>query len=323
MSTHIVLELLERRESSYLNHKERLRYEDYLAIITPLLEANLLQPHPGKRGDFIVTERFSPLDEQAIWGYLTRERDDNLALYLPPVTTSTNDDVQQRSHLAQTVVAVSEMQQAGRGRRGRRWISPPFTHLYFSLGYHYQGAAPERLSSLSLLVGMRTADILQALGIDAEMKWPNDLWVGGRKLGGILIETKVQGAAIHITIGIGINNLTLPMADLAHNRSISCEEILGQPLDRNRLTAHLIDTYLTLLEELDTITPYELQKEWRKKSALYGKEVTIFADDEIINGEEVGIAPDGALLIALDGGEQRRFYSGDVSLRPSEESEEG
>src|SRR5438874_613698 len=103
------------------------------------------------------------------------------------------------------VLLVAEEQTAGRGRRGRRWYSAPGAGVTFSLSAAIRRPARE-FAGLSLVAGVGAARALRALGVaQAALKWPNDLVVGGAKLGGILVETRSHGRATHAVIGIGLN----------------------------------------------------------------------------------------------------------------------
>src|SRR5918992_2048255 len=117
---------------------------------------------------------------------------------------STNDLVF-KERLEKPVLIAAEEQTAGRGRRGRRWHSAPGAGVTFSLGRRIRRPVRE-LAALSLVAGVAATRALRTLGVrKAALKWPNDLVVDGAKLGGILVETRSQGAAVYAVIGIGIN----------------------------------------------------------------------------------------------------------------------
>lgn len=172
-----------------------------------------------------------PLDERAVRDEVTRARPWR-ELVVVAETASTNDDVARlaRAAAAEGVVVVAEHQTAGRGRLSREWVSPPYAGITFSA--LVRPAVPvERWPWLPLLAGLATARAVAATGgVDARVKWPNDVLVGGRKVAGLLAEV-VDGAVV---IGVGINVSTtraeLPRADAS---SVSAER--GSAVDRGRL----------------------------------------------------------------------------------------
>ncbi|MFN0315571.1 MAG: biotin--[acetyl-CoA-carboxylase] ligase [Burkholderiales bacterium] len=242
-------------------------------------------------------------------------------------TVSTNDVVlaeAAHSHEGRLAVA-AELQSGGRGRLGRRWNSGLGNALTFSVLYRFskQGAA---LSASSLVVGVGLMRALHELGIRrAMLKWPNDLIAPEGKLGGVLIETHGGRASDLATIVIGIGlNVRLPK---------KLETAIGQPVtDLHRLgvrtrRSHLLGVCLRHVEE--TMVQFEaqgfenLKKEWIAHAAYIGRPVVLaYAHGETQAGVMAGIAEDGALLLAAEGG-QRKIYSGDISLRPAQPAHMG
>ncbi len=208
-------------------------------------------------------------------------------------------------------VVITETQTAGRGRRGRPWLSAPGDSLTFSLLWRFApGTSP---AGLSLATGLAVATALEKVGAGkTALKWPNDLLRDGRKLGGILIEL-VPGAPHAAVIGIGLN-LRLPgeMPEDLRARSAA----LAHPIDPNRLLAAL------LIQLLDTLNHFArhgfaaLRHDWQARHAFENAPVRLLADfapprDGICRG----VAGDGALLFEIDG-QVERILSGEISLRP-------
>ena len=205
------------------------------------------------------------------------------------------------------LVIVAERQTAGRGRMGRTWVSAPGDSLTFSLLWRLPTGRP--IDGLSLAVGVAIADTLTAIGIEAiTLKWPNDILLGGRKLGGVLIELAASAAVI----GIGLN-LRLPAelpADL-----LPIAAALGQPVDANELLAKLLSGLHSALETFATGGFAAMRGRWQAFNAYVGAEVQVlspFAPPLI--GRCRGVADDGALLLETVRGIER-VISGDVSLR--------
>src|SRR5688572_28899100 len=175
------------------------------------------------------------------------ERLDAAGIVLPGVEVrvvercgSTNDLVFEANR-AKPVLIAAEEQTAGRGRRGRRWHSAPGAGATFSLGCRINRPVRE-LAALSLVAGVATARALRAVGVNARLKWPNDLVVGGAKLGGILVETRSSGYAV---IGIGINCRPTPGLDVKVRREVA---YLGNAVERNDVIRRI---GLALMEALD------------------------------------------------------------------------
>ena len=228
---------------------------------------------------------------------------------------STNERVLANVEYGQLYICLAEHQTAGRGRRGRRWISPFGHNLYLSIGCYLQGPL-EAFGGLSLLVGMRAVDVLRELGLsDVGLKWPNDLILDRGKLGGILIEFKSQeDHGVGVVVGIGIN---LRMND--HHASqidqnwSATESYLN--LSRNvlagRLSARLIET----LREFDRHGFGNYLSRWQDYNLFAGQEVIVKRGSEHFIGIDRGIDEKGNLLLDT-GGVMQRHNAGEVSLRP-------
>jgi len=237
-------------------------------------------------------------------------------------TESTNSLLLARAAGAATgSVIVAEWQTHGRGRRGRPWHSLPGAALTFSLLWRFQQGAGF-LSGLSLAVGVAACRALAALGVgEAGLKWPNDVLWRGRKLAGILIEMQgdVLGPSAAV-IGIGLNcrlpaalrdRIDQPVADLA----TACDEAP----DRNRVLALLLIELARVLDEFARSGFAPLRDEWQRRHVWQGQAVSIsLPDGSEVKGTADGVADDGAFLITTRTG-QRRFHSGDVSVRANHE----
>lgn len=226
-----------------------------------------------------------------------------------PECTSTNTVLLERAGQgapAGTVV-VAERQTAGRGRLGRAWISAAGDSLTFSLLWRLPaGRAP---SGLSLAVGVGIAEALRGLGVEGiALKWPNDILLDGRKLGGILVEMTSSS----IAIGVGLN-LRLP-ADLPDDVRATAAA-LGTEIEANLLLGRLLAALHHVLEEFGAHGFAALRDRWQALNAHAGVPVRLLAGvAEAQEGVCAGIDVDGALLLETAVG-LRRIVSGDVSLR--------
>ncbi len=223
-----------------------------------------------------------------------------------PEVDSTNTELMRRARAGRTepTLLVAERQTAGRGRLGRPWQSTVGDSLTFSLGLPL---TPQSWSGLSLAVGLAVAESLHP---DIGLKWPNDLWVQDRKLGGILIEAATAGGHSQVVIGIGINirprpaeGLSTPPAALTE---LWPEASAGAALER--LMAGLVRTVLDF--EQQGFTP--LQARFAARDVLLGREVQT---SQGLLGTALGVAATGALRLLLPEGE-RLIDSSEVSVRP-------
>lgn len=211
---------------------------------------------------------------------------------------------------------IAEYQLAGRGRRGRTWVSPFASHLYFSYYWRFESGI-DKLSGLSLLVGIATVNALEKVGIEGvSLKWPNDLYYQGKKLAGILIELNAQATeACHAVIGIGINVRMPPeQGKLIDQPWIDLNSLSAEKVDRNVLSATLMSELHTLLSEYEKtgLTPH-LQR-WFDLDCFLDKPVNVLLAEKNRAGICRGINESGALLLEIDN-KIETYIGGEVSLR--------
>lgn len=201
------------------------------------------------------------------------------------------------------VLLAAEEQTAGRGLRGSRWQSAAGAGATFSIRRRMH-CAPRNLAGLSLAVGVAAARALHALGaVDVALKWPNDLVVGGAeagaKLGGILIETRIQGGAIIAVVGIGINcrpahGLTARL----RRRVISLDELMRPAPARNAVIGAVAREVLAALEAFESAGLPAFADAWRALHAHEGRRLRVrLAGGRTVSGIAAGLAPGGALRL--------------------------
>ena len=264
----------------------------------------------GLKRKFVIDCQFVTDSTNTI---LEKHRLDNLGRFDDKEDSEGNETTQKKA-----AIAVAEMQTGGRGRRAKRWVSPLAKNLYFSFKYHFPQSVLPHLSSLSMRAGIVLLEALKDLGLQgAKLKWPNDIWIDGKKLAGILVESTVTRSGIDIIIGIGVNNQYDRSLSVIGNHPTCCEAELGKALDRNRLVALLGVKLYRLCEQMEyaPVTLPDLMLLWPAHSYFYGQKVQLHSDNDLIVGEEVGINENGALMIRLESGEVRALFSGDLSLR--------
>jgi BirA family transcriptional regulator, biotin operon repressor / biotin---[acetyl-CoA-carboxylase] ligase len=236
-----------------------------------------------------------------------------------PVIDSTNQYLLDRlSTLRSGDACVAEYQQAGRGRRGRKWFSPFGANLYLSMYWRLE-QGPAAAIGLSLVIGIIMAEVLQSLGADkVRVKWPNDLYLLDRKLAGILVElTGKTGDAAQIVIGAGINlAMRRVESDVVNQGWINLQEA-GIRIDRNTLAVRLIKELRSALElfEQEGLAPY--LSRWEKLDNFINRPVKLIIGEKEIFGISRGIDIQGALLLEQDG-VIKPWMGGEISLRSAE-----
>lgn len=264
---------------------------------------------PGK--GYSLPHPIQLLDEATIISMLPAGR-----VSVLPVIDSTNQYLLDRiSELSSGDACVAEYQQAGRGRRGRKWFSPFGSNLYLSM-YWKLDQGPAAAMGLSLVIGIVMAEVLQRLGAkDVRVKWPNDLYLKDRKLAGILVElTGKTGDAAQLVIGAGINlKMREPVADTINQGWINLQEA-GVNIDRNELTATLLkELRAALLHfEKEGLAPFITR--WRGLDNFLDRPVKLLIGDQEIHGIERGIDQQGALLLEREG-IIKPYIGGEISLR--------
>jgi BirA family biotin operon repressor/biotin-[acetyl-CoA-carboxylase] ligase len=235
------------------------------------------------------------------------------------VIDSTNQYLLERIPvLASGDACVAEYQQAGRGRRGRQWISPFGANLYLSMFWRLD-QGPAAAMGLSLVIGIVMAEVLQRLGAkDVRVKWPNDLYLNDRKLAGILVElTGKTGDAAQLVIGAGIN---LAMRDTnagAINQGWINLQEAGININRNELAATLLNELRQSLPQFENegLSPFIAR--WRQLDNFIDRPVKLLIGEQQILGIARGIDQQGALLLEQDG-VIKPFIGGEISLRSAE-----
>jgi BirA family transcriptional regulator, biotin operon repressor / biotin---[acetyl-CoA-carboxylase] ligase len=221
---------------------------------------------------------------------------------------------------------LAEVQQAGRGRRGRSWIAPFGCGLCMSISWRFQ-EAPPAFSALGLAVAVAAVGALERFGVlGVGVKWPNDLLWHERKLAGILIEMRGESAGpAHVVIGIGMNvgmpeSMRVAVTAAAQALPISDlhDVFNGLPPTRNQLAGALIDELARMLLTFSQHGFAPFVDQWRKLDVLANAPVRVISGIDTVVGIARGVELDGTLLVDV-AGQMRRFASGDVSLRRGEQ----
>ncbi len=236
--------------------------------------------------------------------------------------SSTNDTVlTQLANPEPVQICVAEHQTAGRGRRGRAWVSPLGANIYFSMLWRFESGM-SGLDGLSLVVGLAVLKTLENIGANGlALKWPNDLLCSGKKLAGILLEINGDpNGECQVVIGIGINvRLTQDQLSEISQPAIDLCSVLGMAVDKNRVVGELIGQLVSFLDIFQERGFAPFREEWQRYDAYAGQEVRLITGLREITGIAAGVSENGALILNHDG-EKRAYAGGEVSLRPYEHS---
>jgi len=239
-----------------------------------------------------------------------------------PIIDSTNSElmrrIQAKTALESGTVIVAEMQQAGRGRRGRVWQSPFGANLYYSYFWRLDDGLQAAMG-VSIAVGLAVYDAIKALyQIDVELKWPNDIYINKQKLAGVLVELDGQPQGpCQLVIGIGIN-LQMPESFSQHiDQAWTDLNQHTQKLDKNQLVASLTHHLEQRLVQYRQTGLQDMYEQWNSLNAFAGDYVELNTGHRSWRGICEGIDPQGGIRIRQDG-EVKSYYGGEVSLRKAQ-----
>ena len=202
------------------------------------------------------------------------------------------------------VALFAETQTAGRGRLGRVWVSPPKSNIYLSLGWR-TGLEPQELTGLSLAVGCAIGEGLERnFGLKMQLKWPNDLYLGGKKCGGVLIDlvqssnqdwTIVVGVGLNVAMpNSGGNDIDQPWTDLGSHSAV--------PLTRNEVGGQLLWALVPLLSSWQVGAFTQWRESWSRRDLMAGHQITVQQGNHSISGRADGVDQSGALRVVTNEG---------------------
>jgi BirA family biotin operon repressor/biotin-[acetyl-CoA-carboxylase] ligase len=238
------------------------------------------------------------------------------AIHCIEVLGSTNTEATRlgKEGAPEGTVIVAEAQERGRGRLGRSWVSPSESGLYVSFIVK-PACSPEESTRLTLAAGIGVACAVQGVGVQPQLKWPNDVLIAGRKVGGILTEAVFKQSRIDFAVvGIGVNVNTEPhefpvqVRDIATSLRIS----LGQPVSRIRFLQALLFEQERWYELFSGGDFEEILRSWRQFDTTLGKEVEVVLPNKRVVGVAEALESDGALLVRDESGASIRVVAGDV-----------
>ena len=234
-------------------------------------------------------------------------------------TGSTNDEAQAWASQGAPdwTLLIADEQTAGRGRSGRKWFTPPGSALAFTLILRPSPAEQRFPARVTGLGALSAVDALKSLGIEARIKWPNDVLIDGRKVAGVLVESVWAGDSIEaFIVGIGINVMAtaVPPADQLLFPATSIENALRQSTDRTELLSSILASLKQWRARLDQD---DFIQAWQNALAFRGKQVEIIKEGEVpLRGNLLGLETDGSLLLMVNN-KRITVHFGEMHLRPA------
>jgi BirA family transcriptional regulator, biotin operon repressor / biotin---[acetyl-CoA-carboxylase] ligase len=220
---------------------------------------------------------------------------------------------------AEGTVVLAEAQTAGRGRHGSAWFSPEAANLYVSVLFRPR-IAPRELPLFAQIASLALAEAVWLEGAPARIKWPNDVVVRGRKLGGVLVQAPVMGHRVaYVILGVGVN-LNVEPAELAAGlgdtaeAAVSLRDALGREVDRNVFAAALLSRLEKWHETFQTRGPDAVRATWQTRDALQGRRLEARTPEAVCEGWGRGIDADGSLIVEDDSGCARHILTGAVRV---------
>jgi len=284
-------------------HVESLRAHGYRIDALPARGYRLVE----------VPDRLTPLELRP----LLNTHDLGQELHWYEELGSTNDRAKELAEegAEHGEVVIAEAQTAGRGRRGRSWVSPPRKNLYFSVVLRPE-LPPARAPELTLVASVALCDALRLAGVEAGIKWPNDLLASGRKIAGVLTELAAEPDRVHWAVlgaGVNVNARREDFPEELRDEATSVLIERGQPAPRALLAAACFTALEDWLDRHAEEGFGPIREAWRARTVTLGREVVAKADGREIAGTAEDIDETGALLVRGPAGLER-VLAGDVKL---------
>ncbi|QCX33767.1 biotin--[acetyl-CoA-carboxylase] ligase [Caloramator sp. E03] len=232
-------------------------------------------------------------------------------------TTSTNDIIKKMAEdgAKEGLVVIAEEQISGRGRMGRKWITPKGEAIAASILLK-PDIPPKIAPTITPLLSLSAVKALRRItGFDIMIKWPNDLVLNKKKLCGILTETTMEGMKIkYIIVGIGININQEKFDDDISNIAISLKSYSGKSFDRRVILGEILNSFEKDYEDFKRYGLKHFINDIKYYSIVLGEKVTVLNIDSVVEGKAVDIDDEGCLIIKTLNGDLKRILSGDIVM---------
>jgi BirA family biotin operon repressor/biotin-[acetyl-CoA-carboxylase] ligase len=239
----------------------------------------------------------------------------NIVYY--PSLGSTNDLLKELAAQGtpEGTLVIADEQTAGKGRLGRKWLAPPGTSLLLSLLFRPE-LAPNQAQRLTMICSLAIADAIEELtGLSVGLKWPNDIFIRGKKAGGILTESVTTGGRLDcVVVGMGLNvNLDISTLPELRGMATSLSQELGREVSRPELLWRILEGIEIRYKSLKRgESPHE---EWAARLINLARQVQVTTPQGVLVGWAEGVDVDGALILRTSDGQHQRILAGDVTLR--------
>ena len=214
-------------------------------------------------------------------------------------------------------LVITEKQTGGRGRRGRKWISPAYVNLLFSMLLRPSVKA-EQVFGMTMIMAIAVVDaISETSGLNPLIKWPNDIYINKKKLGGILTEFSMSGKVVdYVVIGLGLNVNWKPVNDNSMLFPVTsvCSET-GCQVSRENILVSILKRFDLYYRDVMIGNLDEYYKKWNERSMIIGEQVIIESPEKKIFGKAISIDRNGSLIILNNKGRYQSILCGDVSVR--------
>ncbi len=267
-------------------------------------------------GTFCLDYKIIPLSEKAIRAginSLLNESINNFDILYE--TSSTNKIIAGKQLTEEYSVLLTEFQNKGQGRRNRQWVSPLADNIYLSIRFNL--VEPDNIHLIPLLTALSICSALNNLGIDGCLiKWPNDIYLSGKKLAGILVESYYNKAnGFDLVVGIGLN-VNMQFNDNIDQVWTSLRISQNKLFDRNIIISEIISETLQVYNKLSEVDLVTFVQDWNSHDYLYNSDIIITNDEKSYTAVARGISSDGALQILESGSKTlKKIYSADVSVK--------
>lgn len=251
------------------------------------------------------------IDPEMLQGILKTSLIGNDIRYYSELESTNNTAREIAKGVPEGTVIIAETQKNGRGRMGTKWQSAP-GGIWLSLVLH-PSIPLENLSKITLVAGIAVTNALRGIGVDARIKWPNDVLVNGKKICGILTEVSAEiGKVDYVVLGIGVNvNVKLSgLKDEIRRNSTSIANETGKPIDRTSFLASLLYELEQQYIRFKTRQFAEIVDEWINLSDTIGRNVKVMTPTMIFEGKAVGITEKGALVVLDNNNKKHEIIAG-------------
>lgn len=268
----------------------KIKEEDILISIKEFNE--LFDLVEIKENTLILKKKLDLLDEEQIFKQIVGT---GRVLVLESIDSTNTYMLQNSTNVISGDTLLTEIQTAGRGRRGGKWISGFARQLTFSLSYIFDEIS--KIQCLSIGVGVAVANAIESFGIKGiKIKWPNDIYINDCKVGGILIEIATDGNKVKAVIGVGLNVYTDNLA-VTDRQYCAITENPTDSFNRNHLAARLINSIKEACFSFSNNDREKMLSEFDKRDYLKGKTISIQTEQGLVEGVASGIDSTGAILL--------------------------